>query len=51
VKLYNEKYLYDKHGIEVSAKSRQKNFRLFIALIIDNVRLIDNYLVEGYDIS
>ena len=51
VKLYNEKYLYDKHGIEVSTKARQKNFRLFVALIIDNVRLIDNYLFEGYDIS
>ena len=51
VKLYNEQYLYDKHGLDVNVKSNQKTFRLFIALVIDNVRLIDNYLVEGYDIS
>jgi len=43
--------LYDKHGLKVNVKSNQKTFRLFIALVIDNVRLIDNYLVEGYDIS
>ena len=50
VKLYNEQYLYDKHGLEVNVKSNQKTFRLFIALVIGNIRLIDNYLVEGYDI-
>ena len=51
VKLYNEKYLYDKHGLGTHVNLDQKTFRLFIALVIDNVRLIDNYLVEGYDIS
>ena len=51
VKLYNEKYLYDKHGLEANANFRQKNFRLFVALVIDDVRLIDNYRVEGYDIT
>ena len=50
VKIYNEKYLYDKHGLKIDDNCKQKNFRLFIALEIDNVRLIDNYLVEGYDI-
>ena len=51
VKIYNEKYLYDKHGLKIDDNCKQKNFRLFIALEIDNVRLIDNYLVEGYDIT
>ena len=51
VKLYNEKYLYDKHGLMTDVNFSQKNLRLFIALVIDNVRLIDNYLIEGYDIS
>ena len=51
VKLYNEKYLYDKHGLETDDNFKQKNFRLFIALVIDDVRLIDNYRVEGYDVT
>ena len=51
VKIYNEKYLYDKHGLKIDDNCKQKKFRLFIALEIDNVRLIDNYLVEGYDIT
>ena len=51
VKIYDEKYLYDKHGLGANSNSDQKIFRLFIALIIDNVRLIDNYPVERYDIS
>ncbi len=51
VKMYREDYLYDKHGLKLPDNSKRKTFRLFIALIIDSVRLIDNYPVEGYDIS
>ena len=51
VKMYREDYLYDKHGLKLPDNSKCKTFRLFIALIIDSVRLIDNYPVEGYDIS
>tara|TARA_B100000886_G_scaffold128088_2_gene86377 strand:- start:192 stop:1061 length:870 start_codon:yes stop_codon:yes gene_type:complete len=51
VKMYREDYLYDKHGLKLPDNPKRKTFRLFIALIIDSVRLIDNYPVEGYDIS
>ena len=51
VKMYREDYLYDKHGLKLPDNVKRKTFRLFIALIIDSVRLIDNYPVEGYDIS
>ena len=51
VKMYREDYLYDKHGLKLPDNVKRKTFRLFIALIIDSIRLIDNYPVEGYDIS
>ena len=51
VKMYREDYLYDKHGLKSPDNPKRKTFRLFITLIIDSVRLIDNYPVEGYDIS
>ena len=49
VNIYNDNFLYDKHGLISQHISENTANRIFIAFTMSNVRLIDNYLIEGYD--
>ena len=48
-KVVNEKTLLEKHGLSEFIDKASYNHRLFVAIKIGNTRLIDNYVIEGYD--